>query len=118
MEFDQTFADVQRYAGITTASMPVHVIISELAPFGNLLRRGLYFLQTNHVRAVALDPLAKLSFAGTNSVDVPGGDLHGWLTLVRLLPSLPQYVIRASARKRCGAAWPFATGFRAGMSDG
>ena len=73
---EQAFADVQRNARVAAKSVPVDVIVVEVAAHRDLRGLRLQFLQAHDVRLVALHPLAELAFARANPVDVPGGDFH------------------------------------------
>jgi hypothetical protein len=76
---DKVFPDVKRYAGVAAMAMPEHVVVRKIAPLGDLRRFRFEFLQANHIGLVALQPLAKLRFAGPDAVDVPGSYFHRYL---------------------------------------
>ena len=74
----QSLADVQA----RRPSSPCRRASSTSSPRARRARRdlvggGLDLLQADDVRALALDPLLDLRLPRADSVDVPGGDLHG-----------------------------------------
>ena len=72
-------AQVQADAGVALPAVPVAPVAVHLADgLGNLLRRGLDFLQAEDVGLLARDPLGDLRVPRANAVHVPGGNLqHG-----------------------------------------
>src|SRR5205814_4147377 len=73
---EQRLAKMERHAGVGAATVPVHIVVGETAPCGYLSGLGLQLLQAHDVGLVALEPIAELSLARADAVDVPGGDLH------------------------------------------
>src|SRR6266542_6926635 len=73
---EQVPAHMQGHAGITSAAVPVRVVVGELAALGTLRRLRLDLLQADDIRLVALEPVADLRLPRANAVDVPGRNLH------------------------------------------
>ena len=72
----QILAHVERHARVSLQRVPIHVIIFDLAFGGDLRRRGLQLLEAHDVGPIALQPLAQLSGARANAIDVPRRDFH------------------------------------------
>src|SRR6184192_3054740 len=73
---DEPPAYLQRHARIALTAVPVRVILGELALVRDLRRLGLQFLQTHHVRSLALQPLSDLGGTRPDAVHIPRGDFH------------------------------------------
>src|SRR5690349_9856430 len=73
---DQVPPNQQGHARIALPAVPVRVILGEVAHLRDLCRFGLQFLQTYHVRSLALEPLPHLGRTRADAVDIPGGDFH------------------------------------------
>jgi len=73
---DELPANLQRHARIALTAVPVRVILGELAFVRDLRRLGLQFLETHHVRSLALEPLSDLGGTRPDAVHIPGGDFH------------------------------------------
>jgi hypothetical protein len=70
------FSQLQGDAGVALAAMPEGVIILPLDDFRHLGQLRLQFLETDHVRALTLQPFLDLSGAGADAVHIPRGDFH------------------------------------------
>ena len=73
---DELPANLQRHARIALTAVPARVILGELAFVRDLRRLGLQFLETHHVRSLALEPLSDLGGTRPDAVHIPGGDFH------------------------------------------
>jgi hypothetical protein len=70
-------ADVEADAGVALAAVPVAPVAVEIEEqVGNLLGRGLDFLQADDVRTLPRDPFLDLRVPRPDAVDVPGGDFQ------------------------------------------
>ena len=72
----EILADVQGNAGVALEGVPVRMVLVEPALGRDLGGGCLELLEADHVRPIALQPLAQLRGAGPNAVDVPGRDFH------------------------------------------
>src|SRR5258708_16885526 len=88
LRVEQALADVKRHAGVGAKHVPVGAVVLELDLLGNLRGFRLQLLQAHDVGTLALHPLAKLSLARADAVDVPGGDFH----FRRVPKEIPRYL--------------------------